>query len=102
MKIKLFTVPNIITLCNLLCGCGSIVASLMFCDFRLALILIVASAVCDFFDGFSARLLGQYSEIGVQARLACRYGVVWRSTFGDDVCLCLTDLYNVHYAGCCG
>ena len=66
MKIKLFTVPNIITLCNLLCGCGSIVASLMFCDFRLALILIVASAVCDFFDGFSARLLGQYSEVGVQ------------------------------------
>lgn len=66
MKIKLFTVPNIITLCNLLCGCGSVVASLMFCDFRLALILIVASAVCDFFDGFSARLLGQYSEVGVQ------------------------------------
>ena len=66
MKIKLFTVPNIITLCNLLCGCGSIVASLMFCNFRLALILIVASAVCDFFDGFTARLLRQYSDIGVQ------------------------------------
>lgn len=66
MKIKLFTVPNIITLCNLLCGCGSVVASLMFCDFRLAFILIVASAVCDFFDGFSARLLHQYSEVGVQ------------------------------------
>ena len=66
MKIKLFTVPNIITLCNLLCGCGSIVASLMFCNFRLALILIIASAVCDFFDGFTARLLRQYSDIGVQ------------------------------------
>ena len=66
MKIKLFTVPNIITICNLLCGCGSIVASLMFCNFRLALILIIASAVCDFFDGFTARLLRQYSDIGVQ------------------------------------
>ena len=66
MKIKLFTVPNIITLCNLLGGCGSIVASLMFCNFRLALILIIASAVCDFFDGFTARLLRQYSDIGVQ------------------------------------
>ena len=66
MKIKLFTVPNIITLCNLLCGCGSVVASLMFCNFRLAFILIVASAVCDFFDGFTARLLRQYSDIGVQ------------------------------------
>lgn len=66
MKIKLFTVPNIITLCNLLCGCGSVVASLMFCNYRLAFALIVASAVCDFFDGFTARLLRQYSDIGVQ------------------------------------
>jgi CDP-diacylglycerol--serine O-phosphatidyltransferase len=66
MKIKLFTVPNIITLCNLLCGCGSIVASLVLGDFTLAFIFVVASAVCDFFDGFTARLLRQYSDIGVQ------------------------------------
>lgn len=66
MKIKLFTVPNIITLCNLLCGCLSIVASLVSGDLTLALIFILASAVCDFFDGFTARLLKQYSDIGVQ------------------------------------
>ena len=66
MKIKLFTVPNMITLGNLLCGCLSIVASLVVGDFRLALIFIIASAVCDFFDGFTARLLKQYSDIGVQ------------------------------------
>ena len=66
MKIKLFTVPNIITLGNLLCGCLSIVATLVVGDFRLALIFIIASAVCDFFDGFTARLLRQYSDIGVQ------------------------------------
>ena len=66
MKIKLFTVPNIITLGNLLCGCGSIVASLVLGDLRLAFMLVVASAVCDFFDGFTARLLKQYSDIGVQ------------------------------------
>ena len=66
MKIKLFTGPNIITLGNLLCGCLSIVASLVVGDFRLALIFIIASAVCDFFDGFTARLLKQYSDIGVQ------------------------------------
>ena len=66
MKIKLFTIPNIITLCNLLCGCGSIVASLVLGDFTLAFIFVVASAVCDFFDGFTARLLHQYSDIGVQ------------------------------------
>ena len=66
MKIKLFTVPNIITLANLLCGCGSIVASLGLGDFTLAFLFVVASAVCDFFDGFTARLLKQYSDIGVQ------------------------------------
>ena len=31
-----------------------------------AFIFVVASAVCDFFDGFTARLLKQYSDIGVQ------------------------------------
>ena len=66
MKIKLFTVPNIITLANLLCGCSSIVASLVLGDFTLAFLFVVASAVCDFFDGFTARLLKQYSDIGVQ------------------------------------
>lgn len=66
MKIKLFTVPNIITLANLLCGCGSIISSLVLGNYRLAFALIIASAVCDFFDGFTARLLKQYSDIGVQ------------------------------------
>lgn len=66
MKIKLFTVPNIITLANLLCGCASIISSLVLEDFTLAFIFILSSAVCDFFDGFTARLLKQYSEIGVQ------------------------------------
>lgn len=66
MEIKLFTVPNIITLCNLLCGCGSVVASLVWGDITLAFVFVVASAVCDFFDGFTARLLKQYSDIGVQ------------------------------------
>lgn len=66
MKIKLFTIPNIITLSNLLCGAGSIVASLMYEDLTMAFVLIMAAAVCDFFDGFAARALKQWSEIGVQ------------------------------------
>ena len=66
MKIKLFTIPNFITLANLLCGCGSILSSLVLGDFKLAFAFVVASAVCDFFDGFTARLLKQYSDIGVQ------------------------------------
>ena len=66
MKIKLFTIPNCITLANLLCGIGSIIASLVYNDLQMAFVLIVASAVCDFFDGFAARLLKQYSAVGVQ------------------------------------
>lgn len=66
MKIRLFTIPNCITLLNLLCGMGSIVASLVYNNLQLAFIFICAAAVCDFLDGFSARLLKQYSEVGVQ------------------------------------
>ncbi len=66
MKIKLFTIPNCITLCNLLCGIGSIISSLVYNDLQMALCFIIASAVADFLDGFSARLLKQYSAVGVQ------------------------------------
>lgn len=66
MKIKLFTIPNCITLLNLLCGIGSIILALVYNDLQLAFAFIVASAVFDFCDGFAARLLKQYSAVGVQ------------------------------------
>ena len=66
MNIKLFTIPNCITLTNLLCGIGSIISALVYNNLQLAFIFIIASAVADFFDGFTARLLKQYSAIGVQ------------------------------------
>lgn len=66
MKIRLFSIPNIVTLCNLLCGIGSIISSVVYGNLMLAGALIVLAAVFDFFDGFTARLLKQYSEIGVQ------------------------------------
>uniref|UniRef100_UPI00405709C5 CDP-alcohol phosphatidyltransferase family protein n=1 Tax=Alistipes sp. TaxID=1872444 RepID=UPI00405709C5 len=66
MKIKLFTIPNCITLCNLLCGVASIVCSLVYSDLQMAFAFIIASAVFDFCDGLSARLLNQYSAVGVQ------------------------------------
>ena len=66
MKIRLFTIPNCITLCNLLCGVVSIIMSLSHSDFQLAFAFVLAAAVFDFFDGFTARLLKQYSEVGVQ------------------------------------
>lgn len=64
MKIRLFTVPNIITLMNLLAGCAAIVSALRFNDIRFSFYMIIAAAVLDFFDGFAARLLKQYSPLG--------------------------------------
>ena len=66
MKIKLFSVPNCITLLNLLCGVGSIISALVYNDLQMAFLFVVASAVADFCDGFAARLLHQYSALGVQ------------------------------------
>lgn len=66
MKIRLFTIPNMLTLGNLLCGSAAVVALLSEGDYRLALWLMIASAVCDFFDGFAARLLKSSSPLGVQ------------------------------------
>ena len=66
MNIRLFTVPNMLTLANLLAGAVAIVYTLQYHAYETALWLIVAAAVCDFFDGFAARLLNQISPLGVQ------------------------------------
>lgn len=63
MKIKLFTIPNFITLLNLLCGC--LAAYMAFRgDLQSAFYLVCAAAVFDFLDGFAARLLKAYSPVG--------------------------------------
>lgn len=58
-----FWVPNTITALNLVCGS---IAVFLAIDGRLGLaaLFILAAAVFDFFDGFSARLLKAYSSIG--------------------------------------
>lgn len=62
---KLFTIPNIMTLGNLLCGCLGIVfvfqGNLLWASY-----LIFIAGILDFLDGFVARLLKQHSEIGKQ------------------------------------
>ena len=64
MKIKLFTLPNILTLCNLLAGCGAALFALRFDDIQTSFYLIIIAAVFDFLDGFVARLTHTYSPIG--------------------------------------
>lgn len=72
MKIKYFTLPNIITLGNLLCGTMATICAVSHIwepestPLTLPLIFIAASALFDFLDGFTARLTGQYSALGVQ------------------------------------
>lgn len=66
MQIKLFTIPNLLTLSNLLCGSFAAVSALVYNDLSLAFWLVVAAGVFDFFDGFVARLLGCPSAIGVE------------------------------------
>ncbi|MEJ6982307.1 CDP-diacylglycerol--serine O-phosphatidyltransferase [Pedobacter sp. P351] len=56
-------IPNAITCLNLLCGCVGIVLAfrnnLIFASYA-----IILAAIFDFLDGFIARLLHAYSEIG--------------------------------------
>lgn len=57
-------IPNIITCLNLVCGCLSIMFTLFEGWWQVGALLIIVSAVFDFFDGFTARLLHVSSPIG--------------------------------------
>ena len=63
MKIKLFTIPNLITCLNLLMGCAALMSAFRG-DLMCAFWFLVAAAGFDFLDGFFARLLKQYSDVG--------------------------------------
>ncbi len=79
MKIRLFTIPNLLTLANLACGSAAAVYALRYDDMTMAFWLVAAAAVFDFLDGFAARLTGQYSEVGKQLDSLCdmvSFGVV--------------------------
>ena len=61
---KLFKhIPNTITSMNLLCGALGVIFTLQGA-LDVAFCLMLAAAVCDFFDGLSARLLKAYSPMG--------------------------------------
>lgn len=56
-------IPNTLTLCNLLSGCAGVVFATRG-SFSAVLVCLIFSELFDFFDGFSARALGAYSDIG--------------------------------------
>lgn len=60
-----YVVPNFITLLSLSCGIASILTSAQG-KLKTAGVLILLSAVLDFWDGYSARKLNARSEFGLQ------------------------------------
>lgn len=64
MKVKAY-IPNLLTLTNMTAGILSVYFS-MTGKLSLAAQLILIAAVFDFLDGFAARMLNAYSEIGKQ------------------------------------
>lgn len=69
-RIKLFTLPNIVSLGNLACGCVA-VAFALWGGLHEAFWLVVAAAFFDFSDGLTARLTGQYSAVGRELDSLC-------------------------------
>lgn len=58
-------IPNIVTCCNLICGCIAICAAFQHW-FTAAFIFILVGAVFDFFDGLLARALGVSGRLGLE------------------------------------
>ena len=56
-------IPNTLTLCNLLAGCAGVVFAVRG-NFSAVLVCLMLSELFDFSDGFSARKLKAYSDIG--------------------------------------
>lgn len=61
----MFTLPNIFTLSNLLCGCIAMFG-IFYESPWVVIVFFILSMVFDFLDGFTARLTGQTSPIGAQ------------------------------------
>lgn len=89
LKIRLFTIPNMLTLANLLAGAAAIIFTLQYHAYETAFWLIIAAAVFDFLDGFAARLLKQTSPLGVQLD-----SLADDVTFGLAPAMVMFDLYN--------
>lgn len=102
-------IPNSITCINVLSGCMAIVcaakADLLLWGlpaYQWAFIFIAIGAVADFFDGFAARALGAYSDLGKELDSLCdlvTFGVApamivfnLLSAHGIDAWLCWTTL----------
>ncbi len=71
MKIRLFTIPNLITLASLVCGVVAIVEVLTNQNYMLVFWLVILASIFDFADGFVARAISQESAIGRELDSLC-------------------------------
>ena len=97
MKLStLLNIPNLITCCNLLCGCLSIYYALSFgaSMIGVACLLIVAGAVFDFFDGMTARALHISGPIGKE--LDSLADVVTFGIAPSVLCFYIVQTYSLH------
>jgi len=69
MTIKKY-IPDLLTAMNLVCGLVGVVFALN-ARLDLAFYCMLAAAVFDFLDGFAARLLGAYSDLGKELDSLC-------------------------------
>ena len=66
-SLKYFSIPNIFTLLNLFSGFAAIVLALESKNYLIySAVLIFAGMIFDFLDGFFARMLNKYSDLGKQ------------------------------------
>ncbi|MHC1778789.1 MAG: CDP-diacylglycerol--serine O-phosphatidyltransferase [Bacteroidales bacterium] len=86
-------IPNTITLMNLLCGSIAVIFALKGWQI-FAVYLILTAALMDFLDGFSARMLKAYSEVGKE--LDSLADLV---SFGLAPSLLLYSRFNSHLSG---
>ena len=63
-------IPDLITAMNLVCGLVGVVFALH-ARLDIAFCCMLAAAVFDFLDGFAARLLGAYSDLGKELDSLC-------------------------------
>ena len=82
-------IPNTLTLCNLLSGCAGVVFAVRG-NFPAVLACLLISELFDFFDGFSARKLGAYSDIGKELD-----SLADLISFGLAPAICLSSCYGI-------
>jgi len=82
-------IPNTLTLCNLLSGCAGVVFAVRG-NFSAVLVCLMVSELFDFSDGFTARALHAYSDIGKE--LDSLSDLV---SFGLVPAVCLSSWYGI-------